>query len=187
MAIETALPFSLCKSKIHLFRQWSCYVKFINYVVTWQFLSTGHSPFFAIAFWSMVTEFRCDFFIMSHDNFWHIVHATVADFNCIVTEYFMKFVASWKMFCYQFKECLFNVYWNRCAKGWVEPYYVLLSSFLVFLTCCQSISNQYYNPIPSAHLRFKVWLYQKFLGWKNFSTVFQKLNSVTVWCFVLDA
>ena len=134
MAIETALPFSLCKSKIHLFRQWSCYVTFINYVVNLTVpLHRSFSFFSTIAFWSLVTEFRCGFFIMYRDDFWHIVHETVADFNCIVIEYFRKFVASWKMFCYQFKECLFNVYWNRFAKTWVEPYYVLLSCFWFFL------------------------------------------------------
>ena len=56
------------------------------------------SFFSAIALWSLVTEFRCDFFIMSRDDFWHIVHATIADCNCIVIEYFMKFAASRKCF-----------------------------------------------------------------------------------------
>ena len=121
MVIETALPFSLCKPKIHFFRQWSCYVTFINYVINltvhfhWTF-----SFFSAIAFWSLVTWFRCDFFIMSLDHFWHIVHATVADFNCIATENFVKFATSWKMFYYQLKECLCNVSWNGLAKGWVK-------------------------------------------------------------------
>ena len=32
--------------------------------------------FFAVAFWPLVTWFRCDFFIMFLDDFWHIVHAT---------------------------------------------------------------------------------------------------------------
>ena len=42
--------------------------------------------FSAIAFWSFVTWYWCDFFTMSLDDFWHVVHATVADFNCIVVE-----------------------------------------------------------------------------------------------------
>ena len=88
--------------------------------------------FSAIAFWSLIKWFRCDVFIMSFDDFWHIVHAAVADFNCIVVENFVKFVASWKMLCYQMKECLCNVCWNGFAKGWVKPYYVLLSCFWFF-------------------------------------------------------
>ena len=72
------------------------------------------------------------FFIMSFDDFWHIIHATVADFNCIAVENFVKLLASWKMFCYQLKECLCNVCWNGFAKGWVKPYYVSLSRFSFF-------------------------------------------------------
>ena len=64
--------------------------------------------FSAIAFWSLVTCFRCDFFIKSLDDIWHIVHATVSDFNCTAVENFVKLVTSWKMFCYQLKEC-YNV------------------------------------------------------------------------------
>ena len=85
--IETALPFSLCKSKIHFLRQWSCYVTFINYVINltvpfhWTFFF-----FFSISFWSLVSWFQCDFFIMSLDDFRHIGHATVADFNCNAVE-----------------------------------------------------------------------------------------------------
>ena len=128
MVIETALPFSFCKSTIHFFRQWSCYVTFINYVINYWI----YCFFSAIAFWSLIKWFRCDVFIMSFDDFWHIVHAAVADFNCIVVENFVKFVASWKMLCYQMKECLCNVCWNGVAKGWVKPYYVLLSCFWFF-------------------------------------------------------
>ena len=47
-------------------------------------------------------------------------------------EHFVKLVASWEMFCYQLKECLWNVCWNGFAKGWVKPYYVSLSRFLFF-------------------------------------------------------
>ena len=35
---------------------------------------------------------------MSLDNFWHIAHATVAAFNCIAIENFVKLVASWEIF-----------------------------------------------------------------------------------------
>ena len=66
---------------------------------------------------------------MSIDDICHIVHATVADFNCIAVENFVKFAAFWKTFCYQLKECLCDVCWNGFAKGWVKPYYVLLSPF----------------------------------------------------------
>ena len=112
----------------YTFQQWSCYVTFVNYVINltvsfhWTFCF-----FSAIAFWSLVTWFRCDFFIMSLDDFWHIVHATVADFNCIAIESFVKFLVSWKIFRYQLKECLCNVCWNRFAKGWVKSYYFSLS------------------------------------------------------------
>ena len=30
---EATLPFSLCKSKIHFFHEWSCYVTFVNYII----------------------------------------------------------------------------------------------------------------------------------------------------------
>ena len=131
MVIDTALPFSLCKSKIHLFRQWSCYVTFINYIIkkTVPFHWTFYF-FSAIAFWFLVTWFWCNFFIMPLDDLWHIVHATVADFNCTGVENFV--CASWKMFCYQLKECFCSVCWNGFAKGWVKPYYVSLSCFLFF-------------------------------------------------------
>ena len=43
---------------------------------------------------------------MSLDDIWHIVHATVADFNCIEVENFVKLVASWEMFRYQLKYLL---------------------------------------------------------------------------------
>ena len=51
------------------------------------------------------------------DIFWHIVYATVADFNCIVVESFVKFEASWKIFCYQLKEYLCNVCSDESVKG----------------------------------------------------------------------
>ena len=55
-----------------------------------QFPSSGQSAFFsAITFWCLIMGFRCDFFIMSIDDFLHIDHAIVGDF-----------VVSWKMFCY---------------------------------------------------------------------------------------
>ena len=88
--------------------------------------------FSAIGFWSLVTCFRCNFFIVSLDDSWHIVHATLADFNCISVENFVKLVASWKMFCYHLKECLCNVCRNGFAKAWVKPYYVSLSRFWFF-------------------------------------------------------
>ena len=137
MVIETALPFSLCKSKTHFFRQWSCYVTFIKYVVNLTVSFHRTFCFFsAVAFWSLVMWFWDDLFIMSLDDIWHIVHATVADFNCIAAENFLKFVASWEMFCYQLKKCLCNVYWNEFAKGWVKSYlytYVCMSEYINFI------------------------------------------------------
>ena len=84
------------------FQQWSCYVRFLNYVVNltvpfhWTFCF-----FSAIAVWSLVMWFWCDFFIMSLDDFWHIVHAAFADLNCIAVENFVKLVAS----------CHFYIWW----------------------------------------------------------------------------
>ena len=103
----------------YTFWQWSCYGTFINYVVNltvsfhWAFCF-----FSAIEFWSLVTWFRCDIFIKFLDDFWHIVHATEADFNCIAVENFVKLVASREMLCYQLKECLCNICWNGFAKVW---------------------------------------------------------------------
>ena len=57
---------------------------------------------------------------MSLDDLWHVVHATAADFNCILVENFLKFVASPKMFWYPLKECLCNVCRNGFAKVWVK-------------------------------------------------------------------
>ena len=118
MVTETALPFSLCKSKI-LFFSAMVLLRHIYKLCHWldSSLPLDIMLFSAIAFWSLVTWFRCDFFIMSLDDFWHIIHATVADFNCIAVENFVKLVASWKMFCYQLKECLCNV--NKPFQNWV--------------------------------------------------------------------
>ena len=88
--------------------------------------------FFCNCIMVLVTWLRFDFFIMSLDDFWDIVHATVADFNIISVENSVKLMASWEMFCYQLKECLCNVCWNGFAKGWVKPYYDLLSRFWFF-------------------------------------------------------
>ena len=85
---------SLSKSKIH-FSLRSCYVTFINEIIN--LTVPFHWTFFffsAIAFWYLVAWFRCDFLIMSFDDFWHIVHETVADFNCIALANFVKFLAS---------------------------------------------------------------------------------------------
>ena len=65
-------------------------------------------------------------FITYLDDFWHIVHVTAADFNCIAVENCVKFVASRKMISYQLKECLCNGCWNGFAKGWVKLHYVFL-------------------------------------------------------------
>ena len=117
----------------YTFWQWSCYGTFINYVVNltvsfyWAFCF-----FSAIEFWSLVTWFRCDIFIKFLDDFWHIVHATEADFNCIAVENFVKLVASREKLCYQLKECLCNICWNGFAKRWVKPCYVSLSRFWFF-------------------------------------------------------
>ena len=111
MVIKTAFPFS--KSKIQCFRQWFCYLTLTNYVTDlsvpfhWKFCF-----FSTIPFWPLVTWFRCDFFIMFVDDFWNIVHANIADFEYIAVKSFVKFLAFWKMFCYQLKECLCNVCWN---------------------------------------------------------------------------
>ena len=87
------------------FKQWSCYVTFKNYIRNLSFpLHWTFCFFSAIAFWSLITWFRCDFFIMSIDGFWHIVHATVADFNCFAVKHFVKFVVFRKMFCYHLKK-----------------------------------------------------------------------------------
>ena len=97
--------------------------------LSWQIRSIWHSAFFIqlhLGLWSHV------FVIMSLYCFWDIVHATIADFNCIAIKNFVKFLASWKMFCYQLKECFWNVCWNGFAKGWIKPYYVLLSRFWFF-------------------------------------------------------
>ena len=132
MVIEMALTFSLCKSKILflaiILLHHICKL-LINMIPPFHW--TFHF-FSAIAFRSLVTWFRCDLFIMPLDDCWFIVHATVADFNCIAVESFVKFVAPWKMFCYQLKECLYNVCWNGCAKGPFKPYYVSLLWFLCF-------------------------------------------------------
>ena len=93
-------------------------------------------------------------------RFWDIVHATVADFNSISVENFVKLMASWEMFCYQLKECLCNVCWNGFAKGWVKPYYVFLSRFWFFCVilvfqvsfCRFSVTSK-----KSTSLRF-VWI-----------------------------
>ena len=50
--------------------------------------------FSPIAFWCLVKWFRCDFFIISLVDFWHIAYAAVANFNCIAVENILKFVAS---------------------------------------------------------------------------------------------
>ena len=92
-----------------LFWQWYCYVAFINYVVNLAVPFDRTLCFFsAIAFWSLVTWFQCDFSIMSLDDFWRIVHvhASVADFNCTVDENIVNFGASLELFCYQLKECI---------------------------------------------------------------------------------
>ena len=110
-----------------------CYVTFLNYIInlTVPFHCT-FCFFSAIDIWFLVTWFRCECFIMSLDDFRHMFHATVADFDCIAAENFVKLVSSWKMFCYQLKKCLCNISWNRFAKGWVKPYYVSLSCFFFF-------------------------------------------------------
>ena len=71
-------------------------------------------------------------FYYALDDFLYTVHATVADFNCIAVENFVKLVVSWKMFCYQLKEYLCNVCWNGFAKGCGLNHFVLLSHFLFF-------------------------------------------------------
>ena len=116
-----------------LFSIWTCYVTSINYIINLTVPFHWTLCFFsAIAFWRFVTWFQFEFFIMPLDDFWHIVHAPVADFNCTAVENFVKFVISWNMFCYQLKECLCNVCWNGLAKGWAKPYYVSLSRFWFF-------------------------------------------------------
>ena len=73
----------------------------LNYVINLTVPFRWTFWFFSVVlFWSLVTWFQCNF-IMSRDEFWHIFHVTVANFNCIVGENFVKFVASWKMFCWQ--------------------------------------------------------------------------------------
>ena len=67
---------------------------FINYVIDETVPFHWALCFFsAIVFWSLVTWLQCDVFIMSLNNFWHIIHATVADFTWIVVENFVKLVA----------------------------------------------------------------------------------------------
>ena len=132
MVVETDLPFSFCESKIHFFRQWSCYVTFMYYIINLKVRSHWAFCFFsAISFWCFDMCFRSDFFV-SLDDFWHIVHVTVADFNCTAIENFVKFLVPLKMFCYQLKECVCNTFWNGFAQGWVKPFYVLLSRFCFF-------------------------------------------------------
>ena len=99
------------------------YVTFINYIIILKVPFYWTFCFFsAILIWCLVTWFRCYFFIMSLNDFWHIVHPTVSDFSCIAVENFVKFAACWRMFCYQLKQCVCNVCWNGFAKGWVKSF-----------------------------------------------------------------
>ena len=91
-------------------------------LLTWQFPSIRHSPFFLplhFGLWSR--GFDLTFFIASLDNLFYIVFRTivfrtVASFNCIAVEMFAKFMFFGKMFCYKLKEYLSNVSWNRFFK-----------------------------------------------------------------------
>ena len=98
--------------------------------LTWQFYSFRHYAFFLqLHFGRWSRGFYMTFFIISLYDFWHIVHATVAGFSCILGENFVKFVSSWKIFCYQLKECICNIWF---AKSWVKPYYVSVLHFWYF-------------------------------------------------------
>ena len=108
----------------------TCYVTFTNYIRNLSFPFHWTFCFFsAIAFWSLIMRFRCDFFIMSIDDFWHIDHATVADFKCIVVKHFVKFWSFEKVLLPIEGILLQRLYLNGFDKGWIKPYYVLLSRF----------------------------------------------------------
>ena len=92
---------------------------------------------------------------MSYDNFCHVVHATVSDFNCISVKNFVKFVASRKCFAT-------NNWWNVFAtfvetdllKYGLNHTIYFAFAFLFFLSCCWCISNQHYNSTSLERLRF---------------------------------
>ena len=104
MVTKMALRFSLCKSKVHFFRFWSCYVTFINCIINltvpfyWTFCF-----FSAIAFRRLVTSLRCDFFYFVP---WWIL--TYYSCNC-----------SWLNLC-----CI----WKCCESLWhlVEKCFVIV-------------------------------------------------------------
>ena len=120
-----ALPFSLCKSL--------CKSNMLRHIYELRHSFDSSLPLKILLFFCncilVFGHMVLTFFIMSLNDFRHIVHVTGADFNRITAESFVE-VASWKMFCYQLKEYLCNVCWNGFPKGWVTPYYVLLLDFL---------------------------------------------------------
>ena len=132
-------------------------------LLTWQFPSIGHSAFFLqlhFGLWSCGFEMT---FLLCPLMIFDIVHATVADFNCIAVENFVKLVASWEMFCYQLQECLCNVRCNGFAKGWVKPY-VSLSRFWFFWFV---VGVFQINLTSLAHLCIQLLLYWKYTLYIN--------------------
>ena len=67
--------------------------------------------------------------------FWHIIHATLVDFNCIVVENFVKIVASGKCFVTNWRNVFVTFIETDLLKGGfakVKPCYVLLLHFSFF-------------------------------------------------------
>jgi hypothetical protein len=59
--------------------------------------------------------------IVSSNDGLHIVHATIADLNCVSVKHFVKFVVRWKMFVIQALEncvqCWFDTLTERRVKA----------------------------------------------------------------------
>ena len=63
------------------------------------------------------------------NNLLHVVHATIANLDIVLIEYFMESVRSWEMFSHQFKKDFPNIRFDTLIVRRIEPYDVTFSCF----------------------------------------------------------
>ena len=79
---------------------------------------------------NVVIEFWQQFLVVCIDYLLNVIHATVADFNCVLIKYFAEWAAFGEAFVDKLQESLADVGFDAFAEWRVKPYDVIAGSVL---------------------------------------------------------
>ena len=94
-------------------------------------------------------------FVVVVDDLFSVIHAAVADFDCVTIKDFSNFVVFWEVLLYYGKESVSDIGAYIFAEWGVVPEYVVLLSVFSFVSCGWLV--MYSGQVSTFFECFSIW------------------------------